>query len=393
MRRIDLKNFQVASSDVARDINRTVLLSLIRSCQPASRADLARLSGLQRSTVSLIIEQLIGEQWIVEGATGRLPRGRRPTFLRLNDRRVIIGVDIRPVQTTIALADVNGQFLSQEGFPTPSDPETAVARLIAVLRRLIETRADRLFDGIGISLPGRFDVESQRLIFAPNLKWETFDIKTPIEQATGLDVGFENAANACVLSEVWFGQTEGIRDLVVVTVSEGIGAGILANGHLVRGVNGMAGEFGHVQLDPAGPICSCGGRGCWEVYASNRAAVRYYHESQSCSGGPEFADLLLLADKGDPPAVRAFEEMARHLGRGLRMIAVALAPEVIVVVGEVTRLWSRFGPIIEAEVAAQTLAGRRPRIVPAHEGQTARLRGTIGLILQKQFGDGRGAVL
>ena len=153
----------------------------------------------------------------------------------------------------------------------------------------------------------------------------------------------------------------------------------------------MAGEFGHVQVDPAGPICSCGGRGCWEVFASNRAATRYYHESQSCSEALAFADLLVLAEKGDPRAVRAFEEMARYLGRGLRMIAVALAPEVIVVVGEFTRLWSRFGPTIEAEVAAQTLAGRRPRILPAHEGETARLRGTIGLILQKQFGNGRSA--
>src|SRR5439155_19584490 len=139
----------------------------------------------------------------------------------------------------------------------------------------------------------------QRLIFAPNLRWRTFDLKTLIERATGLDVQFENAANACVLSEVWFGPTEGVRDLVVVTVSEGIGAGILANGHLVRGANGMAGEFGHTQIDPRGPSCTCGGRGCWEVFASNRAAVRYYHESQPAGGGPEFADLLLLAEKGD----------------------------------------------------------------------------------------------
>src|SRR6478672_1197230 len=134
MRRIDLKNFQVASSDVARDINRIVLLSLTRSCQPVSRADLERLSGLQRSTVSLIIEQLIEEKWIVEGPTGRLPRGRRPTFLRLNEQRVIIGVDIRPIQTTVAMADVNGRFLSQEAFPTPPDPETAVARLITIFK-------------------------------------------------------------------------------------------------------------------------------------------------------------------------------------------------------------------------------------------------------------------
>jgi ROK family/IclR helix-turn-helix domain len=206
MRRIDLNNFQVASSDVARGMNRVVLLSLTRSRQPVSRADLARLSGLQRSTVSLIIEELIEEKWIVEGPTGRLPRGRRPTFLTLNDERLIIGVDIRPLQTTIALSDVNGHFLSQQAFATPSDPETAVGQMIAAFRRLMAAHSGKLFDGIGISLPGRFDVESQRLIFAPNLKWQTFDLKTPIERATRLEVGLENAANACVLSEVWFGQ-------------------------------------------------------------------------------------------------------------------------------------------------------------------------------------------
>jgi predicted NBD/HSP70 family sugar kinase len=341
--------------------------------------------------VSLIIEQLIDENWIVEGPTGRLPRGRRPTFLRLNERRTIIGVDIRPLQTTIALADVNGHFLAQEGFATPADPQPAVTKLIAVFRRLIQAHPDRLFDGIGISLPGRFDIESQRLIFAPNLKWPTFDLKTPIERATRLEVGFENAANACVLSEVWFGQNEGVRDLVVVTVSEGIGAGILANGHLVRGVNGMAGEFGHAQIDPAGPACTCGGRGCWEVFASNRAAVRYYQESQPATEVAGFDELLALAGKGDPVATKAFDRMASYFGRGLRMIAAGLAPEVIVVVGEFTRLWHRFGPVIEAEVAAQTLAGRKPRLVPARDGQNARLRGTIALILQKHFGDEREA--
>src|SRR5689334_14614814 len=142
MRRIDLKNFQVASSDVARDINRVVVLNLIRSCQPVSRADLARLSRLQRSTVSLIIEQLIAEKWVVEGPTGRLPRGRRPTFLNLNARRTVIGVDIRPIQTTVALADVNGRFLAQEVFAT-SDPETTVARLVGIFEAWMQAHANR----------------------------------------------------------------------------------------------------------------------------------------------------------------------------------------------------------------------------------------------------------
>src|SRR6202043_3015990 len=127
---------QVASSEVVRDINRRIVLNLIRTRQPISRADLARVSGLQRSTISLIVEQLIEEQWVREGATGRLPRGRRPTFLRLNDERVIIGVDIRPTQTTVALADANGKFSSQEVMVTPADANVAVLALIESIKRI-----------------------------------------------------------------------------------------------------------------------------------------------------------------------------------------------------------------------------------------------------------------
>src|SRR5437667_5056897 len=116
---------QTASSEVVRDINRRVVLNLIRTRQPISRADLARVSGLQRSTISLIVEQLIAENWLIEGPTGRLPRGRRPTFLRLNSERVIIGIDIRPIQTTVALADANGKFTSQEAIPTSPHPGVA----------------------------------------------------------------------------------------------------------------------------------------------------------------------------------------------------------------------------------------------------------------------------
>src|SRR6516165_1015096 len=111
---IDLERIQAASSEVVRDINRRIVLNLIRTRQPISRADLARVSGLQRSTISLIVEELLHENWIIEGPTGRLPRGRRPTFLRLNEDRVIVGVDIRPTQINVAMANVNGSFTSQE---------------------------------------------------------------------------------------------------------------------------------------------------------------------------------------------------------------------------------------------------------------------------------------
>ncbi len=291
------------------------------------------------------------------------------------------------MQTTVALADANGKFISQEIIVTSSDPKTAMDGLIASIQRIVTFSRRKKIEGVGISLPGRYDHTVDRLVFAPNLQWRDVDIRNPIAAATGLEVEVENAANACVLAAVWFDRMEECRNLVVVTVSEGIGTGVWANGKLVRGLNGMAGEFGHVPLDPQGPACGCGGHGCWEVFGSNRAALRYYLASGAQSADLSFADLLSRADHGDPLAAKALETMAHYLGRGMRMIVAGLAPERIIVVGDLTRSWHRFGPIIEAEVQAQVLPGGCvPRLVPAYEDGMARLRGTVALVLQKHFG-------
>ena len=378
---------QGASSEVVRDINRRIVLNLIRKRQPISRADLARVSGMQRSTISLIVEQLIRENWVLTGPTGRLPRGRRPTFLRLNDARVIIGVDIRPTQITAAVADANGRFISQEAIVTTPDPEFTLGRLTEVIRRIVASCRGRKIEGIGVSVPGRYIPGSNRLVFAPNLGWRDVDIRTPLMKATGLEVEIENAATACALAAVWFDHMEQARNLVVVTVSEGVGTGILLNGQIVRGVNGMAGEFGHVPLDPQGPLCECGRRGCWEVFASNRAALRYYSESGSVPAGLSFLDLLSRADQGDQRAEKALKTMAHYLGRGMRMLVAGFAPERIVVVGDLTRSWKRFEAVIKPEVLEQVLPGGvAPQLIPAPEGGVARLRGTVALVLEKDFG-------
>lgn len=387
MRRMNFTDTQVATSETARGINRGIVLNLIRRRQPISRADLARASGLQRSTVSLITEQLIREKWIVYGSTGRLPRGRRPTFLQLNDRRAILVVDLRPSLTTIAVSDVNGHFLSKQEVPTPADPDTAADVFSTKIRQLMESHSDLVFEGIGISVPGRFDERHQRVLFAPNLKWPEFDLRGPLEKATGLPVEMENAANACVLAEVWFAQADLVRDIAVVTVSEGVGVGIFSGGRLVVGSNGMAGELGHIPIDPDGPNCGCGARGCWEVYASNWAALRYYKEASPAGSDLTFKDVLALGEKGDAAARSALERQAHAIGRGMRLIVAALSPEEIVFVGEFTRLWDSLGALIVAEVEAAVLVGRPPRVRPAAaEPSVARLRGTVALVLQKHFG-------
>jgi predicted NBD/HSP70 family sugar kinase len=199
-----------------------------------------------------------------------------------------------------------------------------------------------------------------------------------------LPVALENAANACLLAELWFGRMEGVRNAVLVTVSEGIGTGIFANGHLVTGQHGMAGEFGHALLDPNGPQCACGMKGCWETFASCRAALHYYADLAHPAKALTFQQLLSAAEGGDPHAVEALAKQAYFIGRGMRLILAGLSPEVILVAGDVTSAWHRFRPIIEEQIAELKLAASPPRLLPTHEGEVARLRGAAALVLQQR---------
>lgn len=393
MRKIDLTNFRLATSETARQINRRIALNFIRLHQPLSRADLARLSGLQRSTVSAIVDQLIDEGWVTEGAIGHVPRGRRPRHLHLNvERAGILGVELRPEVTTIGLAGVDARFMGQTRFPTADTAERFVEDLAAAVVDLRRAHPRVLCEGMGVSLPGRVDA-SGRLVFAPNLGWGPVPLRQMIEEAVGLPVNVENAANACALAELWFGNhPEHLRHIVAVTVSEGIGVGLLLNGQLVHGAASMAGEFGHVSMDMEGPPCRCGRRGCWERYASNSAAVQHYLALSGASRPvgqgrvPRFEDLARLADAGDAHAVEALARMARFLGLGLANLVTGLAPEVIVIVGEVTAIWDRVGPIVHEAVAARVLPGSTTRIVPTDPAAQARLRGAVTLVVQQHFG-------
>ncbi len=384
MSHIDLTDVQLASSETARRINRDIVLELIRANQPISRADLSRQSGLQRSTVSQIVEQLIREKWVCEGGVASPPRGRRPTLLELNDDLVAIAVDVHPKQATVAIVDLKGRLLSRSLVPLTSAPLASTRLLTDCMQRMQRSLTRKSIEGIGISLPGRVDPETQRMIFAPNLHWPNFDLKKVIEETMGMPVKMENAATASLLAELTFRRIDGIRDIVMVTVSEGVGAGVFANGRLVSGYRGMAGEFGHVSLDPAGLLCSCGRRGCWETFASCRAALRYYKEFQPQSRTITFHELLNLAEEGDQHAVEAVAKQALYIGRGLQLIVAALSPSIILVAGDIMSAWHRFGPIIEKEAKQNVLGDALPQILPTHEGEIARLRGAAALVFQRR---------
>jgi predicted NBD/HSP70 family sugar kinase len=382
IRHVDLAELQLASSETARIINRDIVLELIRASQPISRADLARRSGLGRSTISQIVDQLIRENWVREGAMGSLPRGRRPTLVGLNGDMVAIAVDIHPRQASVALVDLNGRLLSRWPVPITSDPAPSMELIIDCMQRI--RRAAKSTEGIGISLPGRIDPKTQRLIFNPNLKWPDFDIKKVVEAKMGLPVTIENDATACLLAELIFARMDGVRDAVLVAIAEGVGTCVLANGQLVAGHNGMAGEFGHIPIDPSGPRCGCGKNGCWEVFASSRAALRYYRELKPKRQIVDFQELLNLAEARDSAATDAVATQAMWIGRGLRAIIAGVSPSTILIAGDLTSAWHRYGPVIEKEAADLTLAGSTPLIRPSHEGEIARLRGAAALVFKRE---------
>ncbi|HEV2320264.1 MAG TPA: ROK family protein [Verrucomicrobiae bacterium] len=392
MRKIDLSNFQVATSETARDINSRIILNLVRKYQSISRADLMRYSGLQRSTISVITEQLISERWLREGATVNSSRGRRPTFLHLNENRAgIFGINVQPVSTDLALANLSGHFLVQETIPTPRSSPVFVSQISSRIRAWMDTYPMMAYGGIGVSLPGRVDLSSQKFVFAPNLAWHAADLKDRLEKATSLSVSMENAANACALSEFWFGKhADSVNNLVVVTVSEGIGVGMILNGQLVRGTSGLAGEFGHVPLNEDGPQCGCGNRGCWEVYASNSAAVRYYNESgsrgQRTDSVGTFGEILQLNAQGKIRAQRALQCMAQYLGKGLAMLVAGLAPDVIIIVGDIAQVWEKAGPIVLDIVRRRASTHPSVKISATSTASQPRLRGIVALVLQKYFG-------
>jgi predicted NBD/HSP70 family sugar kinase len=382
-KRADRKNVQVASNEMTRDINRDVVLGQIRALQPVSRVDLARASGLQPSTVSSIVEQLLTELWICEGAVAKTARGRRPTLLSLNDNLVILAADVRSSQAVVALLDLNGRFLERQLVPLSRDPDRSLAMMIAVMQGFRAKHPGYTFEGVGISLPGRVDLRTGRLMLAPNLSWREFNILERLEQGLGLEVQLENAANASLLSEIWFGCMEGVRNAVLLTISEGVGTGILAEGRLIVGQHGMAGEFGHICMDPAGPVCGCGARGCWEVFASSRAALRYYRELEPTAGNKTVIELMSLALDGDQSANKALEKQALAIGQGLHLLNAVLSPDLILIASDITVFSEMYMAIIERECRAGLMAGEGPRLVVIGDGEVTRLRGAAAVALQR----------
>lgn len=380
------------SASPIRDGNRDLVLELLRRNQPISRVDIARKSGLQRSTISSIVDDLIEEQWVREGSVVKTERGRRPTMLTMNEDLLLLVGDIRPTKAILAVVDLNGRFLDRTMVPIIADAKQGVDLIAEGMRHLQSHFPGKTWEGVGISLPGRVNKATHKLAWAPNLPWVGFDIRGTLQKALKIQVELENAANACLLSEVWFGHLEGIQNAVLITISEGVGAAAIVNGTLMEGAEGLAGELGHVPVSDSGPKCACGQVGCWEMFASSRAALRYLQEVNG-HGAPTIQELMNLEASGDKAARAALNRQAEWIGRGLRVVTAAFNPELILFVGDITLRWDVVGPIIKTELTSRLMGGAQPRIAILSDGEAARLRGAAAVLLQRHMTFTRACVI
>ena len=212
MRRIDLRTAQAARSSTIRDINRQIVLNYVREREPISRADIARETALQRSTVSTIVEELKTEGLVEEVGAGKSTGGRRPTLLRLRAAGALaIGVDITPTRTTIATCDLAGRVLRREQFDNNPRPDQMVALVIDCVREMAAGETGQRVAGVGVSLPGLVDTETGRAVYIPFFRWRDWAIAEEVEEATGLTVRVDNDANAAALAELWFGPARDFR--------------------------------------------------------------------------------------------------------------------------------------------------------------------------------------
>src|SRR5215210_3710285 len=350
MRRINLKKASVARSDTIRNINRQIILNYVRERSPISRAEISHETELQRSTVSLIVDEL-KDQGLIEEIEGESTGGRPPNLLRLRAAGPIaLGVDIGTKQTMLATSDLAGRVIDRESFKTDPDADATLEKILECAGRLI--KRGKGVEAVGVSVPGLVEPERGNVIFIPHYRWRDWDVAKRLKQATGLPVRIDNDANATALAELWFGRPEirEVRDFVMVLVEEGLGTGLGFDGQVYHGEAGAAGEFGHMTIGAGAPIaCAAGNYECWEAFASERAAVaRYAKLSPPGDGGAcmTFSRLVDAALGGEEPARAALVETGRYLGVGIANIIKGLSPKSVIVGGEIARAW----PLISEEL-------------------------------------------
>jgi predicted NBD/HSP70 family sugar kinase len=390
VRLINLKKANVARADTIRHINRQIVLNYVREKEPISRAEISHETALQRSTVSLIVEELKA-RGLIDEIEGESTGGRPPVLLRLRaGGPIAIGVDLGTAETVVATGDLVGRILKRESFATKPNAETTFRQIHECVQDFLSSEPG--IEAIGISLPGLVDPETGEAIFVPYFKWRDWPVAAELQAATGRTVLVDNDANAAALAELWLVRPEimDARDFIFVLVEEGLGTGIVFDGQIYHGISGAAGEFGHMTIAKDAPVaCAAGSHECWEAFASERAALARYASMSNGSQGPAitFDQLIDRALQTETAAQEALLQTAHYLGLGISNLLKGLSPESVIVGGRITRAWPIIADELNATVGRSSICRglESARVIPSTLGTNTRLLGALSLVLAGKF--------
>ncbi|OBZ16269.1 ROK family protein [Bacillus sp. FJAT-27264] len=325
---------------LVKKINKSIVLHTIRKHSPISRAKVSETTGLNKATVSNLVAELCNEQLVTEAGPGISSGGRKPLILHFNSMAgSVVGIELGVKQITAVLCDLGGGILEETHAPLDNHH---LPHVLGEMKRMIACLIAKAPDtpygivGIGAGVPGMVD-ENGVVLFAPNLGWEMVELRALLEEEFGVPVTVDNEANAGAQGELNFGVARDIRHLLYISAGAGIGSGIIIGGELYKGARGYAGETGHMSIEADGQPCSCGNRGCWELYASEKT----YDQPDLRLPARTTPELVRYAEIGQEDALRHFNVMGEALGIGLTNVINSFNPELIVIGGtlSVARDW------------------------------------------------------
>ncbi|CAH1216825.1 N-acetylglucosamine repressor [Paenibacillus plantiphilus] len=337
-------------------MNTAIVLESIIEYAPLSRARISEHTGLNKATVSSLVQDLIDRHLVVENGPGQSSGGRKPVMLLFNSSAgYAIGVDLGVNYIRGVLTDLEGKVLEEYEIPLANQLlQDVLPELTACINSLIAAMPDSPYGlvGIGIGVPGIVNDDQGEILFAPNLGWKRVPLQSMLEDTFGVPVTIDNEANAGAQGEQKYGAGRPYNHQIYVSVGIGIGTGIILNRELYKGAAGFSGELGHLSIDYNGKPCRCGNQGCWELYASENALL----EQAAAIGYSNLEYLLAGAAEGEEKALALFRQIGASLGVGIANIVNVFNPEIVIIGNRMSRAAAWISEAIQETVARRTLS-------------------------------------
>jgi glucokinase-like ROK family protein len=395
------KRYRTGDQALVREINLSIILNCLRETSPISRAQLAEITGLNKTTVSSLVRELIARNFAREIGFDSSGGGRPAVLLELNpEAGSIIGLEIGVDFILALLTDFKAQVLWRHRDDTnqAEGQEAILARAFDIVRQALtvnESNHNPVL-GIGIGVPGLVDISSGTLLFAPNLKWRDIPLHEIFSREFEVPVFVDNEANVAALGERYFGAAQSSKDFIYLSLGVGLGGGIVLDGQLYRGISGYAGEIGHTTIASDGERCNCGNRGCWETLVSQTAVVNRVRKAIEAENASQVSQLVKgplerisipaiveAAREGDEVARRALEETGVYLGIGIANLINTFNPELVIFGGVLSLASDYLLPAAKKTLQERSLAWPRrvARVMVSSHGPDACVMGGVALVL------------